>query len=129
MKVDRPIGKALVALGALLIVLSLVAIPFKGTDAGKEESTAAGGGATPSDKVMIKGFEYGPSNVAVKAGGQLTFLNQDSAKHTASDKMSDAFDTGTLKKGQSKTVTLDKPGTYAYICEFHVFMKGKVTVK
>ncbi|MBA2421324.1 MAG: cupredoxin domain-containing protein [Thermoleophilaceae bacterium] len=129
MKVDRPIGKALVGLGALLIVLSLVAIPFKGTDADKKESTASGGGATPSDKVMIKGFEYGPPNVAVKTGAKLTFLNQDSAKHTASDKMSDAFDTGTLQKGQSKTVTFDKPGTYAYICEFHVFMKGKVTVK
>lgn len=129
MNVDRPIAKALAGLGALLIVLSLVAIPFKGTDAPKKESTASGGGATPADKVVIKGFEYAPPNVEVKAGGKLTFVNEDSAKHTATDKASDAFDTDTLTKGQSKAVTLDKPGTYDYICSFHVFMKGKVTVK
>lgn len=128
MNVDRPIGKTLAGLGALLIILSLIAIPFKGT-AAKKEPTASGGGATPADKVVIKGFEYAPPNVEVKAGGKLTFVNEDSAKHTATDKASDAFDTDTLTKGQSKAVTLDKPGTYDYICSFHVFMKGKVTVK
>jgi len=127
--VDRPIGTTLVGLGALLIVLSLIAIPFKGTDGAKKEPTASGGGATPSNEVMIKGFEYGPPNVLVKAGGKVTFVNQDSAKHTATDKASDAFDTSTLEKGQSKAVTFDKPGTYDYICDFHVFMKGKVTVE
>ncbi|MDQ3721045.1 MAG: cupredoxin family copper-binding protein [Actinomycetota bacterium] len=129
MKVDRPIGKALAGLGALLIILSLVAIPFKGTASGKKEATASGSGATPSDKVTIKGFEYSPPNVSVKAGTKLTFVNQDSAKHTATDKVSGAFDTSTLEKGRSKAVTFDKPGTYAYICDFHVFMKGKVTVE
>ena len=110
-------------------MLSLVAIPFKGTGGAPKGEAAAGAGATESDKVVIKGFEYAPPSVAVKAGSKLTFVNQDSAKHTASDKMSDAFDTGTLQKGQSKAVTLDKPGSYDYICEFHVFMKGKVTVR
>ena len=129
MNVDRPIGTTLVGLGALLIVLSLIAIPFKGTDGAKKEATGSGGRPTPSDKVTIKGFEYGPPNVSVKAGSKLTFVNQDSAKHTATDKASDAFDTSTLKKGQSKAVTFDKPGTYDYICDFHVFMKGKVTVE
>ena len=129
MNVDRRIAKILTALGALLLVLSLVAIPFKGTGAAKKTDAAAGGGAKPADKVVIKGFDYLPPNVSVKAGSKLTFVNEDSAKHTATDKATDAFDTGNLDKGQRKSVTLAKPGTYSYICEFHVFMKGKVTVE
>lgn len=51
----------------------------------------------------------------------------DSASHTAT--AGSDFDTGTLKKGDTKTVTLDKPGSYSYICQFHAFMKGTVIVK
>jgi plastocyanin len=39
------------------------------------------------------------------------------------------FDTGTIEKGTSKTVVLKKPETYAYICDFHPFMKGTIIVK
>ncbi len=89
---------------------------------------AAAPAAKPADEVVIKDFKYGPANAAVKPGAKVTFVNQDSAPHTATVK-GGGFDTGTVNKGQSKAITIDKPGTYDYVCEFHAFMKGKLTVK
>lgn len=57
----------------------------------------------------------------------MTWVNNDAAPHTAT--AADAFDTGSLDKGDSKPVTLSKPGSYSYVCEFHAFMKGTVVVK
>ena len=36
---------------------------------------------------------------------------------------------GTLERGDSKAVTVDKPGTYTYFCKFHPFMKATVEVR
>jgi plastocyanin len=66
----------------------------------------------------------------VKAGGTVTWTNEDSAQHTATDdKSTPPFDTGTLDQGDSKKVTFKKAGTYPYICTFHPFMKGTVVVQ
>jgi plastocyanin len=77
--------------------------------------------------VAIANYAFKPAALTVKAGTKLTFTNHDSTAHTATTSTS-GFDTGTLKPGQSATVTVTKPGTYSYICQFHAFMTGKVTV-
>jgi len=132
--VDKRILTTLTALGALLIVLSLVAIPFKGTDAepaasGEAQQGGGGGGGGGADAVSIKGFKYAPPQATVKAGSKVTFTNDDGAPHTATDTATGAFDTGTLNRGQSKAVTLQQPGTINYVCELHPFMKGTLTVE
>jgi len=110
-----------IAVGAfLVIVLSSDASSSPISSA----SSAAPAGAT---KVDIQNFMFGPGTVNVKAGSQVTWTNSDSAEHTAT--ASGAFDTGTLNPGDSKTVTLSKPGTYSYACSFHPFMHGTVVVK
>ncbi len=38
-------------------------------------------------------------------------------------------DTGSLEKGESKTITFTESGTFKYICTFHPFMTGTVEVK
>jgi plastocyanin len=85
--------------------------------------------ATASDNVQIKDFLYDPEAITVAAGTKLTFTNQDNAPHTATSQSSGGFDTGTLTKGQSKTINATKTGTFAYICTIHPFMKGTVIVK
>jgi plastocyanin len=127
---ERNINRALLALGALLVLGALVAIPFRGT--GARDGVADGGpeaSAASVDKVEIKGFKYMPPNATVKAGTKLAFTNGDTAPHTATVKQEGGFDTGSLKKGQRRAVMLDRPGTYEYFCQFHAFMKGKVTVE
>jgi len=62
---------------------------------------------------------------SVTPGTVVTWTNEDSAPHTATG---DNFDTGMLNRGDSKSVTVDTPGTYDYICAHHPSMKGSVLV-
>jgi plastocyanin len=78
-------------------------------------------------KVRIKDFMYGPPSITVAPGAKVTWTNEDSAPHTATVK--GGFDTDSITQGKSASVTLTKPGTYAYYCAFHPYMKGTVVVK
>jgi plastocyanin len=78
--------------------------------------------------VAISGYAFHPVSLVVPAGTRVRFVNRDSTAHTATT-TSAGFDSGTLKHGQSATLTLARPGTFAYICQFHAFMHGTVTVR
>lgn len=92
------------------------------------ESEAAATDARLADQVEIVDFEFDPPAITVDAGTKVTWTNEDQAAHTATTE-DGSFDTGTLREGEQGTVTLDEPGSYAYICEFHPFMHGTVEVK
>ena len=114
-----------IAVGSLLIiVLSDDASGGSPDAASTSQSTARG-----AVRIDITDFKYKPETVTVKAGTKVTWINNDTSPHTATDTATAAFDTGTLKKGDKKTLKLKKPGTYAYICEFHPFMKATVIVR
>jgi plastocyanin len=89
---------------------------------------AAAGKAVRSATVDIKSFKYKPVTVTVKKGGRVKWTNSDAAAHTAT---ADArsFDTQTIDKGKSKTVSMTTAGTFAYHCDFHPFMKATIVVK
>src|SRR5712691_9117396 len=63
----------------------------------------------------------------VPVGGTITWSNQGSQGHTvtASD---GSFDSGIVAPGASATIEFDTPGTFAYICTLHPWMKGTVVV-
>ncbi len=79
--------------------------------------------------MTIKDFAYAPADLTVANGTKLTFTNQDSTAHTATSTDQAGFDTGTIEKGQTKSITVEQPGTYSYVCSFHPFMHGTVTVQ
>jgi plastocyanin len=94
----------------------------------------SGGGNAPKPvpakgtKVSIAGFKFVPPKITVPVGTKLVFSNDDTASHTATaDDRS--FDTGSIRRGKRATVTLRRAGTFSYICQFHPFMKGSVTVE
>jgi plastocyanin len=89
--------------------------------------TAGAGGAAKAAADQIKNYAFIPASITVRAGARVVFTNRDATAHTATA-TDRTFDTGTLKPGQSRTVTLSKPGTYAFYCQFHAFMQGKITV-
>jgi plastocyanin len=93
-------------------------------------STAAAGGAAAvkTDKVDIADYKFAPETIEVDAGTKVTWTNSDATAHTATADDS-SFDTGDLDKGDSATVTFDKPGDFTYYCRFHPFMKATVEVK
>jgi plastocyanin len=76
--------------------------------------------------LTIANYAFAPARLTVKAGTRITVTNHDQTAHTAT--ASHGFDSGTLKPGQSAHFTLTKPGTYAYLCQFHAFMTGTITV-
>jgi plastocyanin len=87
------------------------------------------GDADAPESVMadISGFAFEPDPIRVRAGGTVTWRNVDNAPHTA-ETDGKGFDTRRLDLGESKTVSIEEPGTYQYFCVFHRFMTGTVEV-
>lgn len=120
-----------IAIGSVLVIVlsddaSGAASGSVGTPA-QSAAPSSGGKAKAGVTIDITDFKYKPETVTVKAGSKITWVNNDTAPHTAS--AGAAFDTGNLQKGDSKAVTVSKPGSYAYVCEFHAFMQGTVVVE
>lgn len=78
--------------------------------------------------VEIKGMEFSPKTLTIKAGDKVKFINKDTAPHTASA-TDGRFESGELQEGQSEMVTFEKADTYAYYCMFHPSMSGKIIVE
>jgi len=79
-------------------------------------------------KLTIKNFAFLPATVTVKPGTTVRWKNVDSTNHTVTaDK--GGFDLGNVGKGASKSVRLTKPGVYAYHCNYHPSMHGRIVVK
>lgn len=89
--------------------------------------TAPSGEAVRSAKVEIVDFAYDPDPVTIQAGGKVTWINRDSAPHTATAD-DGSFDTGDLEEGKLGSQSFKNPGTYSYFCEIHPDMKGTVEV-
>lgn len=131
-RVRKRLDLVIALLGAALIIAGGVVFLAQ---AGQSSDVAAQPTTAPAeavDEVAITDFVFTPAAITVAAGTTVTFTNEDAAPHTATSGASlnadGVFDTGTLKKGQSKSVKLTKTGTFAYYCELHPFMKAKVIV-
>jgi Icc protein len=79
--------------------------------------------------VTISNFTFAPAALTVRAGEEVTWLNEDDAPHTVvgsdpgSPLKSPALDTG-----DKYAAKLTQPGTYKYFCSLHPHMTGAVTV-
>lgn len=82
--------------------------------------------STTAKAVAVRDFKYLPTPLTVSVGTKVTWTNEDSAPHTVTG---DGLKLGDLMKGGAKSFTFTKAGTYAYVCEFHPFMKGTVVVR
>lgn len=76
--------------------------------------------------VEIRKFTFAPSEPEIAAGSTVAFVNLDLVAHTATG---DAFDTGTLRKGERAEIAFPEPGTFAYRCKLHPHMKGRIVVR
>ena len=85
--------------------------------------------AAATATVAIKGFTYDPTRVTVRAGGKVTWNNEDASNHTVTFEKDGPEDIGNLREGKRATVEFTEPGSYAYICEFHPGMAGTVEVR
>lgn len=78
--------------------------------------------------VHLKDDAFTPSRIVVPANTTVTFVNDDDDAHTVTA-TNGSFDSKGLDTHQRWSMTFKKPGTYAYFCTLHPFMKGIVVVK
>jgi plastocyanin len=115
------------ALPPTLLVATLALL--SGCGGNDTKSTDSSSPAKTATAIQISNFLYKPDPITVKAGAKVSITNEDDTAHTVTDKgTARTFDSGTIKGNATGTVTFSKPGTYAYFCEFHPTMAGKVTV-
>lgn len=70
---------------------------------------------------------FGPDPVEAKLGETVTWINDDSGRHTVTSK-DGVFESELMGKEQSFSYTFDKAGEYSYFCEPHPTMVGTVVV-
>ncbi len=89
-------------------------------------STAAGATSANEVAVGIADFKFTPADVKVPVGGSVVWTNNDNQQHTATS--AGSFDAGAIQPGTLATVVFQTAGSFTYICSFHPFMTGTVTV-
>jgi len=92
---------------------------------GGSSSSATSG--TSASAIKIDNFAFSPNTLTV-SGGRITVSNADSTTHTATADDGHSFDTGPVSPGSSSTLTVTKPGRYAYPCSIHPDMHGTLVV-
>jgi 3',5'-cyclic-AMP phosphodiesterase len=86
-------------------------------------------GAGALRPISISNFTFAPAAITVRAGQEVTWMNEDDAPHTVvgtdagSPLKSPALDTG-----DKYSVRLTQAGTYRYFCSLHPHMTGVVNV-
>lgn len=89
--------------------------------------------SVPSNSTIVKivgnagSNSFSPNPVEVSVGKTVTWINDDSGRHTVTSK-DGTFDSELMGKGQSFSHAFDKAGQYQYFCSPHPGMVGTVVV-
>ncbi|WP_445475548.1 cupredoxin domain-containing protein [Methanococcoides methylutens] len=79
-------------------------------------------------EVLIEDFKFKPATLQISIGDTVKWINMDSAPHTATSN-DKGFDSGRLLKDESFSFTFEEEGTFDYICTYHPYMEGEITVE
>jgi plastocyanin len=122
------VAAATLCFSSLVVMSGLSVMAQEATPSLVKDVTIPANAATMGDKA------YSPNPVEVKAGGGVTWSNDDSQIHTAtygsigSADSGSVFDSGILSPGATFDFVFDTAGTYDYYCTMHPQMVGTVTV-
>lgn len=86
--------------------------------------------ATPvaANTVVIRNLAFYPTNLEVKVGTTVTWVNESLGTHTVTFRDSSITSSGDLSHGETFSYTFTKAGVYTYYCDLHETMTGQVTV-
>ena len=125
--------KKVYSLFSLLAVFVVIAItPSAFADHSSATVTNAPGSSTPGCEATAEGC-FIPSMVTLDIGGEVTWMNDDTAAHTVtsgtpSDGPSGYFDSSLIMAGSSFSHVFEEAGSYDYFCMVHPWMAGMVMV-
>jgi len=107
----------------LVVLLAVVAVAGCGSTSDPDD-----GAAEESTQVEIVDFAFAPESLSVVVGDTVTFTNRDDATHTATGSGASPIDSPDIAADGGFSVTFDEAGTFEYLCKFHPFMTGSITV-
>ena len=113
----RPRNLGILLLASLLLISGAIGGSF---------STAAQQAATR--EVSIDNFSFGPMELTIPAGTQVTWINKDDVPHVVMS-VDHKFKSKALDTDDKFSFTFQDPGTYEYFCSVHPKMTGKIIVK
>ena len=82
-----------------------------------------------SHDINIQDFSFDQPSLTIKKGDTIVWTNKDSAPHTVTWDVGGQQSSGTLKSGETFSLTMNTAGTFNYHCAFHPSMKGRVVVE
>jgi len=115
-KAVRNLGTVILGTAAILS-LTLASGTLR---AGEEKSGAKA--------VTIDNFSFGPMQLEVPVGTQVTWINKDDVPHTVVS-VDHKFKSRALDTDEKFSFTFQDAGTYEYFCSVHPKMTGKIVVK
>jgi len=113
------VARALLVGGALVVS---AAIPS--AQGWRSAATAA---PTPIE-IGIADHAYRPGTIHVPVGATVTWQNRDEEVHTVTS-TAQAFDSKAIDTGEHFDHTFTAPGTYAYFCALHPYMRAEIVVQ
>ena len=125
----KKIGIGIVVIIVIGIIATVVGISSGGASSNVVVNNALGS-STPGCEPDC----FIPTTATIRAGGIITWVNGDTAAHTATagtptDGPSGVWDSSLIMAGGSYSYTADTAGTYDYFCMVHPWMEGVVIVR
>ena len=77
--------------------------------------------------VEISQMKFNPSELKVRKGDQIIFINQDMVTHDVTEETKKAWRSPPLAPGEKWVFTAMEPASY--YCSIHVVMKGKIRIE
>ncbi len=119
MRFQRPVLPAVIGFAASVSLLGVAA----GCGGSKQSSEPR----ATTEVTMARSYRFDPKRIEVEAGATVTWTNEDNFTHTVQVEGDEDHEVG---RGDSVSITFDKPGTYRYVCTLHrQDMDGEVIVK
>lgn len=78
-------------------------------------------------EVRMAGSRFAPLELTVSVGTSVTWINDDSLPHTATA-TDRSWSSGNLAQGVRYSRAFAVAGTYPYVCIYHPWMQGTITV-
>jgi plastocyanin len=136
----------MIKLLALLLACLAIGLVACGGDDDEESGGGGGGGAATTEEpaegggaggteVAMENIQFSPSELTVKAGETITFVNNESVPHDVHKTSGPGADfasgpAGGMGEGDTFELTLDQAGDYEYVCNVHApGMSGTITVE
>ena len=123
-----------IVIGSIFVLVALMTVaPAVFADHAKETVNITPGSSSPGCETTSNCYD--PNVVTIDVGGEVTWLNGDTAAHTVTsgdiekDGPDGHFDSSLFMAGKSFTHVFEEAGEFPYFCLVHPWMKGTVIVQ